>query len=119
MVWPKIEKIVGEVIPTCVKKIMSSCGFDTIASLRNISLESILRIEEHINERMNNGSIDVIQPIECCHHEFYKKQRNFTFLPGHKEFLLALPKYIDHDNTCDNINESNGHANAYESLEKK
>lgn len=124
MIWPKIEVIVGKEIPNCNKKIMTSCGYDTIVSLKNISLESILRIEEHINERLKNGFIDITQGLDCCHQDFYKKQVKFKFLPGHQEFLLALPNYIHHVNIFNgSMDESSAHSNTHDSarygVEKK
>lgn len=87
MNWLKVEKIIGENIPKCIKEILSHSGYDNITSLNNISLESI---EKYINEHGR----DLIRNLDCCHHEFYKKQISFKFLPGHSDFLLNLSKHV-------------------------
>lgn len=87
MNWLKIERILGEDIPECIKKILSCSGYDTMLSLKNINLE---RIEKHINEHCR----DLIQGLDCCHHEFYQKQEVFRFLPGHGDFLSTLSNYM-------------------------
>lgn len=94
MFWAKIDGIAGEVIPMCIKKILSSCGYDTLLSLQNISLETVNRIERHINEHF----IDIIQEFDCCHQEYYKEQTIFKFLPGHSDFLIALSRKLS---TCE------------------
>lgn len=104
MIWSKIESVIGENIPMCVKKVLLSCGYDTVASLENISREDVSRIGKHVNEY----SCDVIQSLDCCHHEFYKEQKMFKFLPGHVDLLLILPKYIQHE--C--LSKTHGYSNS-------
>lgn len=90
MFWLKIEEIIGENIPECIKKILSSCGFDTVLSLKNISFETGKRIEKHVNEHLCN----IAQEFDCCHKDFYIAQNEFKFLPGHCDFLIALSKVL-------------------------
>lgn len=99
MFWLKVEKIVGETIPKCVKKILVSCGYDTIISLKNISSESVIQMENHINMYAR----DVIQQLDCCNHDFYKNQQIFKLLPGHRDCILSLPKLMSQELNSDGI----------------
>lgn len=58
-------------------------GFDTNLSLQNIVPETINDIEEYINEN----------PI-ILKKTSYKDVNTFKFNPGHKRFILNLPKKI-------------------------
>lgn len=89
MFWSKVEKLTDDSIPICVRKILTRCGYDTIISIKNITVESVVQIENHINVYAR----DLIQTLDCCHHEFYKGQDIFKFLPGHRDLILSLPKF--------------------------
>lgn len=101
MFWNKIEKNVGENLPKCVKKILESCGYSTIISLKNISSNSIIQIENHIN----TFGDEVIQQLDCCNHEFYRNQHRtqqvFKLLPGHRECILSLPNLFSQTSRTD------------------
>lgn len=88
MNWLKIEEIIGEPLPICIKKIMSSCAYDTFMSLKSITLESCVEIETHINA----NSRSIIQDLDCCHSDYYKKQDQFKLLPGHRDLITSLSK---------------------------
>lgn len=90
MFWSKIEELIGDPIPICVKKIITACGYSAIFSIKNITLESVEQIENHVNVYAR----DLIQKLDCCHHEFYKDQDVFKFLPGHRDLILTLPKFV-------------------------
>lgn len=90
MLWQKIENFIGESIPQCIKKILISCGYDTMNSIQNLSHEGIAIIENHIN----SGNRKVITELSCCHSEFYIKQNTFHFLPGHRDFLLGMKNVL-------------------------
>lgn len=98
MFWSKVEKIIGDVIPNCVKTILTSCGYDTMMALKNISVNSATQIEIHINEQRK--TTDIIQKLDCCNSETYKKQNVFKLLPGHRDFILSLPKLIISHQQC-------------------
>lgn len=102
MCWENLEKYLGENVPVCIKKILTSCGYNTLISLQSITSDSIARIESHINENCT----DVIHELDCCYHDFYKAQKTFKFLPGHYDFLINLAKYIDNSSNveCDYFN---------------
>lgn len=89
MIWSKVEKLLGENIPECLKKMLSFSGYDTILSLKNISVQ---KVEKHVNEHGH----DLIQMLNCCHHDFYKNQTIFKFLPGHCDFMFELSKCVQH-----------------------
>lgn len=85
MDFSKINNLFEEhEIPECVKKILIVCGYDTIASLRNLKYGSILAIERHMRLYFH----ETIQELTCCHSNFYKQQNQFEFLPGHRELIL-------------------------------
>ncbi|XP_031638592.1 uncharacterized protein LOC116350795 [Contarinia nasturtii] len=88
MNWSKIQEIIGEDIPNCVKTFLSVCAYDTFSSIQNISSESIIDIERHMNT-----CPDIIANLDCCHSDEYKKQRHFKLLLGHRDFLLSISKY--------------------------
>lgn len=95
MFWLKVEEIIGENIPMCIKKILLSCGYDTMLSLQNISLGTVERIEKHVNEHICN----IAQEFDCCHKDFYMKQTVFKFLPGHCDLLITLSRVLS-NSTC-------------------
>lgn len=45
MDWEKVENIIGEPVPDCLKIILTSAGYNTRSSLCDISVESAHRIE--------------------------------------------------------------------------
>lgn len=90
MVWSEIEKIVGECIPECIKEILTSCAYTSLSSLKGICAENIVQIEKYVNTKR-----DVIANLKCSHSETYKKQCEFQFLPGHRNFILTIAKTID------------------------
>lgn len=86
----KISTFFGEEFPECVEKILFVCGYDTIASLRNVNINSILEIERQTRLYFRG----TIHRLTCCHSEFYKEQNKFEFLPGHRELILEMPEYV-------------------------
>lgn len=100
MIWKKIENLLGESLPICIKKVLIFSGYDTLSSLQSISPDSITRIENYMDQNGEN----IIQGLDCCYHDSYKEQKKFKFLPGHYDFLLILSKnithYITNERTC-------------------
>lgn len=90
MDWFKIQDLLNEPLPECIKKILSLCAYDTIASLRNINCESITEIQRQVNLHFRPS----LQVLNCCHSNYYKQQSEFELLPGHRDFLLSLPRYL-------------------------
>lgn len=90
MDWHKIENIINEPLPECVKKILSFCGYDSMMSLKRINCESVEQIQRQINSHFLHG----IRELTCCHSDFYAQQIEFEFLPGHLDLILALPHYL-------------------------
>lgn len=91
MDWNKIQNLIKEPIPECIKQILSWCAYDTIASVRNINSESLFQIQRQVNSYF----LPKIQELTCCYAEFYKQQSKFELLPGHRDFILTLPKYLN------------------------
>lgn len=90
MDWFKIQHSIKEPLPECIKTILSVCGYDTIASLRNIDCESITQIQRQVNLYFRAK----IQDLTCCYSDFYKEQSVFELLPGHRDLILSLPGYL-------------------------
>lgn len=88
MNWKKIEEIINEPLPICVKKILTVCAYDTLASPKSVSIDSCVEIENHINL----NSRQTIQELNCCHSDHYKKQSHFKLLPGHRDLIISLSK---------------------------
>lgn len=110
MLWSKVEEIMGEIIPICIKTILSSCGYNTFSSLKNISLQ---RIENHVNEHCHS----VVHDFDCCYHEYYKSQKVFKFLPGHCDLLVTVSKSMNQHTQADS-GESLESANLARIIEK-
>lgn len=86
----KIQHLIEEPLPECIQKILWLCGYDTIASLRNINCESITQIQRQVNLYFRPN----IHTLTCCYSDFYKEQNEFELLPGHRDIILALPGYL-------------------------
>lgn len=76
-------------LPSCREKILGFCAYQSADSLRLLDHEKIVEIESHVTEFGRS----LIDELECCHSENYKKQRTFRFLPGHRSFLFSLSNY--------------------------
>lgn len=90
--WTQLEIYIGEKFPTILKYLLRQCGYDSVFSLKFITEQSILKMEHYINkeklsifEQLNSDDVTMFE---------YKKEKLFEFLPGHKEYLLGLPKAI-------------------------
>lgn len=88
MDWKKIEDVIGESVPNCLKQFLSVCAYDSLYSIQNINLESIRDIENHMNT-----CLESVHNLDCCHSNAYKTQTTFKLLPGHKDFLLSMSTY--------------------------
>lgn len=88
----KIEKTIGESVPTCLKTFLLACGYSSFSSILHISHESICDIEHHMETHVKTCP-EVLQTLDCCYSEVYKSQTYFKLMPGHKDFLLSLGEY--------------------------
>lgn len=89
MDWQKLETVIGETVPSCLKKVLTVCGYDTFSSITGIQNESILDIEKI----MDGNFHATIQSFDCSHADYYKNLAEFKFLPGHSDFLRGISKY--------------------------
>lgn len=87
MEWRDIEKEIGS-IPPCLKVLLNATGYDSFASIIELSSEKICELEQYIT---SNG---IVGDLECCHSQTYKNQKKFAFLPGHRTILKTLPETI-------------------------
>lgn len=90
MEFTNLEVLIGENIPECVKKILVFCGYNTISSLKNISVKNVEEIEDFVNK--GSSGRELIKSFDCCYKKTYSEQTEFHFLPGHKSVVLALPE---------------------------
>lgn len=102
MNWVKLENIIGEKVPGCVKKVLDVCGYDTLMSIFGIKDDSISQIEDIMNGQFGS----TIQSFDCSHAEYYKQQTRFRFLPGHADFLRAISKLEFPNSNNEAMNES-------------
>lgn len=89
MDWFKIENEIGN-IPLCLKTILNATGYDSLASIAELSDERISELQEYIT----NHERSVVNCLTCCHSEKYKTQNQFMFLPGHRTILQILPEIV-------------------------
>lgn len=89
--WINFENFIGEEFPSCLKRILYLCGYDSFISIKEMKESHISKVEIFIDENHR----DEIKLLSCCHSEYYQQQSTFKFLPGHETLLLVLPKYID------------------------
>lgn len=86
-VYKKIRRALKENFPAKLDQIISSAGFDSERSFLSLNKESISDIEQYINE---NRQILTGTPYENSNQSI-----NFKFKPGHKIFLLGIPKALE------------------------
>lgn len=72
-------------IPTYIKEILTSAGYNTAFSLLQITEENFHRLEEFI-EKNSRHIIDSI--------ELYKNKKPFAFLPGHRDTIFGIKSEI-------------------------
>lgn len=89
MEWSQIENIIGEEIPSCIKIILHTSGFDSLTSIEKLCEKKIVEIEGFIDSCKQN----VVSKLSCCHSEQYKEQKQFKILPGHRAIMETLPAY--------------------------
>lgn len=89
MNWDKLEEIVGEALPICLKNILNLTAYDSINSLKCLNKEKICEIEQYVSE----FGLSLLNELDCCHSEKYKNKTSFKFLPGHRSILMSLATY--------------------------
>lgn len=89
--WSVVDKAIGEKFPLCLKKILSTSGYDSLPSIQELCENKLNEIEKYISDF---GS-SVINELNCCHSQEYKNQTQFRLLPGHRTLLSILPRKIN------------------------
>lgn len=80
-------------MPDCIRKILFESGFDTEISIENLNENVLCDVEKYANVHLH----EVINNLKCCHSDIYKNDiriGQFKFPPGHRIFILNLPKQI-------------------------
>lgn len=95
----KLKTYLGGNFPLNIDRIIIFCGYDTELALSNINEEDIKEIEFYVNENkqiLKNEINDI------------RDDQEFKLKPGHKKFILGLPKKIKE---LKNKNKNNGAKN--------
>lgn len=85
-VFEKIEKFVQSEIPVILKRILLSSGYDCQLALMKLNLEEMAAIEDYVQTKR-----------ELFLGTPYETMATFKFLPGHKQIILDIPRYINHN----------------------
>lgn len=114
MNWKFVEEILKERICLCIKTFLGECGYDTFASIRNISEKSVTEIEKYIN----NQCLETVEQLDCEHARHYQNQKKFELLPGHSACILEIKKclsgeYLEKRNPLLTFDGQNSSANPF------
>lgn len=98
--WYNIEKLAGQKVPLFLKLMLSQTGYDCLLSVKEISSDSIIRLEDFIQKNRNRLMSKIMIELDNIGDNddslnAYKDQEVFQFLPGHKSTLLSLPEIIE------------------------
>lgn len=88
----KVEKIIGERFPGGLDAIIVSAGYDTKTALLNLNSEDIESIEKYTSEYRTNLTGTTYEKEFGFLNE--KTDSIFKLKPGHRSFLLNLPKRL-------------------------
>lgn len=91
--WSEFEDYVGCELPTGIIYILKECGYDNQISLDNFTAAKIQEIEAYLQLNQH-----LFENYEICKSLKFKKGNEFTFVPGHRSFLLNLKDYVDRFN---------------------
>lgn len=83
----QIEDFIGYKLPISLKSFLSEAAYTSLISLKMLSDVNINKLESYINTNR-----DSVRPEKF---DEYKGQREFSFLPGHRDILLNLPTTIE------------------------
>lgn len=86
-VFKKIEKLISGKIPEGIEKILSDTGFDLESTILLIKEDSIESIETYLKQ-----NVQIL--VDTPYANFTENNRDFKFKPGHKAFILNLPKVL-------------------------
>lgn len=102
----KLEQFIGDEIPHSLKIILQMSGFDLLLNLKYITSEKIDSLEQFMQMKKENfhSKLDGIHDMAAIE---YKKQERFEFLPGHRDVLLKMPKFIKDMHFVNNGNTKN------------
>lgn len=89
----KLEQFIGDVIPKSLKVLLESFGYDSLLSLKQITIEKIDQLEQFIQSK-KGIVLRKLDGINDAAAVVYKEQENFVFLPGHRDIMLNFPKNI-------------------------
>lgn len=98
--WFELEQFVGYKVPMLLKLLLWKSGYDSILSMKQISMQNIGKLEEFIQKKRNQifgqifAELNHIDEIDRSV-DIYENQEVFELLPGHRTILLSLPNYID------------------------
>lgn len=98
--WSNLENFVGHNVPMFLKLLLWQCGYDCMLSLKQITNETLDRLEKYIEKNKNKILCKIMRDLDelkYCDDSLnsYKNQDVFEFLPGHRIILLGLRNNIE------------------------
>lgn len=95
----------GQGIPPCVKELLNESGYDNIISIEEMNETKLIEVEQYIERKLREN----VNKLCCCSSEFYRENRPFEFLPGHKILIHFLSKTLresHHENANENASKN-------------
>ncbi|XP_055308257.1 uncharacterized protein LOC129572338 [Sitodiplosis mosellana] len=99
--WSNLENFVRHNVPMFLKLLLWQCGYDCMLSVKQITNETLDKLEKYIEKNKNKILCKVIADLDelkYCDDSLsaYKDQDVFEFLPGHRIILLGLRDNIEY-----------------------
>lgn len=85
--WTGFQAYLKNSIPENIVKVLNNAGYDNAISVSEIEDKDILIIEEHVRAHKNQQLL--VEELQA-----YANVTTFSFLPGHRKLLLALPQKV-------------------------
>lgn len=95
-IFDALEEFNGTTFPLCIKELLQDAAYNTKTSLMLLNEKTLAEIENYL---VNNGK-NVIDNLSCCYSAVYRNQQVFSFLLGHKSYILAIPDQIREMNSA-------------------
>lgn len=99
--WRHFENVIGQSVPEFLKLLLSISGYDTLISIKQFTSPKITNLEQWINDNFHANYEPLVKLFGnnafneiALYKNIFEQKRNFTFLPGHRDILLNLPKMI-------------------------
>lgn len=88
--WSEIENVICNPLPSCIKTILSACGYDSLLGVNQLNYNTLDEVEQFVDKNRH-----ITAKLGCCNADTYRNLEKFRFLPGHRILILRLPGYIN------------------------